>query len=189
MLATVIIALAAAAAPLAAQDTVGPTDTAPPPPLPLMSPPVEPPLPPTPEQVRYLEGLRSVGRGVAQLRDAIDRVARTQQAGDSVQRRRAARRLGGLCTTARSFISTGRPRMQPTAYTDSMQIVARQLVMRIDSVFKFLPTCETTAGKTPVPISADLQKRLQAYDTALLAFRAGLAAMNRVDSVRTPSQP
>ena len=192
MLATMIIALAAAAAPLAAQDTVGRADTAPPPPPPpppLASPLPEAPLPPTPEQVRYVEGLRSVSRGVAQLHDAINRVARTQQAGDSVQRRRAARRLGGLCTTARSFISTGRPRMQPTAYTDSMRIVARQLVVRIDSVVKFLSTCETTAGKTPVPISADLQKRLQAYDTALVAFRTALAAMNRVDSVSTPSQP
>lgn len=187
MLATVIIALAAAAAPLAAQDTVGHTDTAPPPP-PLTSLPPEAPLPPTPEQVRYVQGLRSVSRGVAQLRDGIDRVARTQQAGDSVQRRRAARRLGGLCTTARSFISTGRPRMQPSAYADSMRIVARQLVVRIDSVLKFLPTCEATAGKTPVPISADLHKRLQAYDAALVAFRTALAA-NRVDSIRAPSQP
>ncbi|MGH7569440.1 MAG: hypothetical protein ACREL9_10830, partial [Gemmatimonadales bacterium] len=106
-----------------------------------------------------------------------------------VGQRRAGRRLGGLCASARSFISTGRPRMQPNAYADSMRIVARQLVVRIDSVLKFLPTCETTAGKTPVPISAGLQDRLRAYDTALLAFRAGLAAMNRVDSVSTPSQP
>ncbi|MGH7673489.1 MAG: hypothetical protein ACREMC_11385 [Gemmatimonadales bacterium] len=126
---------------------------------------------------------------MAQLRDGMDRVARTQQARDSVRQRRAGRRLGGLCASARSFISTGRPRMQPNAYADSLRIVARQLVVRIDSVLKFLPTCETTAGKTPVPISADLQKRLQAYDTALVAFRTALAAMSRVDSVRTPSQP
>lgn len=135
-----------------------------------------------------MQGLRTVSRGVAQLRDGIDRVARTQQARDSVRQRQAGRRLGGLCTTARSFISTGRPRMQPTAYTDSMRIVARQLVVRIDAVLKFLPTCETTAGKTPVPISADLQNRLQAYDTALVAFRTGLATQNRVDSIKPPSQ-
>lgn len=135
----------------------------------------EAPAPPTPEQLRYTDGLRTVARGVAQLRDGIDRVARTQQGRDTVRQRQAGRRLGGLCTTARSFMVTGRPRMQPTAYTDSMRIVARQLVVRIDSVIKFLPTCETTAGKKPASVAADLLNRMRAYETALAAFRAGLA--------------
>lgn len=174
MLATVIVVLAAVATPLAApQDST--TSLLP------------EPAPPTLEQVRYLEGLRSVARGAAQLRDGIDRVVRTQQTRDSVRQRQAGRRLGGLCTTARRFMTSGRPRLQATAYTDSMRIVARQLVVRIDSVLKFLPTCETTAGKKPAPVAADLLNRMRAYETALAAFRAGLAPP-KVDSIKTPSQ-
>jgi hypothetical protein len=179
MLATVFVALAAVAAPLTApaQDSTG----APPP-----SPPLEP-APPTPEQLNYIQGLRSVARGAAQLRDAIDRVVRTQQTRDTVRQRQAGRRLGGYCATARRFMANGRPRMQATAYTDSMRIVARQLAARVDSVVKFLPTCETTAGKKPASVAADLVKRMQAYETALAAFRAGLAPP-KADSIQTPSQ-
>ena len=178
MLTTMIVALAAVAAPLA----VFPQDsTVPPPPLPRSE-----PAPPTPEQRHYVEGLRSVARGAAQLRDGIDRVSRTQQSADSARQRLAGRRLGGLCTTARSFMSSGRPRMQPNAYADSMRIVARQLVVRIDSVLKFLPICETTAGKKPASVAADLLNRMRGYETALAAFRAGLLA--RMDSVKTATQ-
>ena len=175
MLATVIVVLAAAAAPL--QDTVVPppprVDTA--------------PLPPTPEQTRYLEGLRTVARGVAQLRDGLDRVARTQQTRDTLRQRQAGRRLGGLCTTARSFITTGRPRMVPTAYVDSMRIIARQLVVRIDSISKVLPACATTAGRQPASVAADLLNRMRAYETALAAFRTALAPP-KADSIKTPSR-
>lgn len=177
MLATVIIVLAATAVPFAAapQDSTAPSqrDTA--------------PAPPTLEQVRYLEGLRSVARGAAQLRDGIDRVSRTQQSRDTLRQKQAGRRLGGLCTTARSFMSSGRPRMQATAYSDSMRIVARQLTARVDSVLKFLPTCATTAGKKPASVAADLLNRMRGYETALAAFRAGLAPP-RADSMKTPSQ-
>jgi hypothetical protein len=178
MLAVVITALASVA-PLAVQDSTARVDSA------LTAPPAPPA--PTPEQIRYTQGLRTVSRGVAQLRDGVDRVTRTQLTRDTLRQKLAGRRLGGLCTTARSFIASGRPRMQPTAYTDSMLLVARQLVVRIDSVFKFLPTCETTAGKTPVPVAADLLKRLRAYDTALVTFRTKLAPP-KPDSVKTPSQ-
>jgi hypothetical protein len=175
MLATVIVVLAAVAAPLAAPVQDG---TAVPRPE---------PAPPTLEQLSYVQGLRSVSRGVAQLRDGIDRVVRTQQTRDTVRQRQAGRRLGGLCTTARTFMASGRPRMQPAAYVDSMRIVARQLTARVDSVLKFLPTCTTTAGKKPATVAADLLKRMQAYETALAAFRAGLASP-RADSIKTPSQ-
>jgi len=172
MLATVIVVLAAAALP---QDSTAapPRDTA--------------PQPPTLEQVRYLEGLRSVARGAAQLRDGIDRVSRTQQTRDTVRQKQAGRRLGGLCTTARSFMASGRPRMQATAYSDSMRIVARQLTARVDSVLKFLPTCETTAGKKPASVAADLLNRMRAYETALATFRTALAPP-KPDSIKTPSQ-
>jgi hypothetical protein len=68
-----------------------------------------------------------------------------------------------------------------------MRIVARQLTARVDSVLKFLPTCETTAGKKPATVAADLLKRMQAYEMALAAFRAGLAPA-RTDSIKTPTQ-
>lgn len=175
MLATLIVVLTAAAAPLApVQDSTMATTPA-------------APAPPTPEQLRYIDGLRSVARGAAQLRDGIDRVARTQQTRDSLRQRQAGRRLGGLCATARSFMAHGRPRMQPTAYADSTRIVARQLVVRIDSVLKFLPTCETTAGRKPASVADDLLKRMQAYELALAAFRTALAAPKQ-DTIKTPSQ-
>src|SRR2546426_5167115 len=87
------------------KDSVTTPPTSAPAPVPVPSP------PPTIEQIRYMEGLRTATRGVAQIRDGLNRVVRTQQA-DSLKRRRAARRLGGLCGTARSFIVTGRPKMQ-----------------------------------------------------------------------------
>src|SRR5881628_2142462 len=82
---------------------------------------------PTIEQIRYMEGLRTATRGVAQIRDGLNRVARTQQSRDSLTRRRAARRLGGLCGTAHTFIVSGRPKMKPTAYADSLRILAKQI--------------------------------------------------------------
>jgi len=174
MLATVIVVLAIAALP---QDSTAapPRDTVP------------QPAPPTLEQVRYLEGLRSVARGAAQLRDGIDRVSRTQQTRDTLRQKQAGRRLGGLCSTARSFMASGRPRMQPSAYADSMRIVARQLTARVDSVIKFLPTCETTAGKKPASVASDLLNRMRAYETALATFRTALAPP-KPDSIKTPSQ-
>ncbi|HMJ58129.1 MAG TPA: hypothetical protein VK467_03275, partial [Gemmatimonadales bacterium] len=93
---------------------------------------------------------------------------------------------GSLCMTARSFMASGRPRMTPAAYADSMRIIARQLVVRIDSIVKFLPTCETTAGKKPASVAADLLNRMRAYETALAAFRTALAPL-RADSIKTPS--
>jgi hypothetical protein len=162
--------------PLGAQDTTGRKDTLPPP-APAPVPP--PPVAPTIEQIRYMEGLKTVTRGIAQLKNGLDRVNRTQRA-DSLTRRRAARRLGGLCTSARSFIVAGRPRMQPAAYTDSMRIVARQLTTRLDSLNAALPNCEKTAGRDPA-VATDLSKRLQAYDDALLAFRNA----QRPDSTKT----
>src|SRR5436190_23357621 len=76
-----------------------------------------PPPTPTIEQIHYLVGLKTVTRGVAQVRDGVNRVVRTEKA-DSLTRRRAARRMGGLCGTARSFILSGRPRMQSSAYAE-----------------------------------------------------------------------
>ena len=137
---------------------------------------------PTIEQIRYMEGLRTATRGVAQIRDALNRVTRTQKS-DSLTRRRAARRLGGLCGTARSFIVSGRPKMKPDAYADSVRILAKQLTTRLDSLTAFLPSCEMTAGRDPA-VATTLTARLKNYDDALLAFRTAL----KPDSSKTASQ-
>lgn len=196
LLAAIVIAVTTGVvAPLGAQDTTGRKDTLPVPPPVVPAPVPPPPVPapvtppvPTIEQIRYAEGLRTATRGVAQLRDGLSRVLRTQQAKDSISSRRAARRLGGLCASARTFIASGRPKMQPTAYADSMRIMAKQLVVRLDSLARALPVCEQTAGRQPTVVATDLTKRLQAYDDALLAYKTALAAQNRPDSTKTVSQ-
>ena len=162
------------------QDTVTHKDSLPPPPA---AAPAPVPAPaPTIEQIRYLNGLKTATRGVAQIRDGVNRVVRTQQA-DSLTRRRAARRLGGLCGTARSFIVSGRPKMQPAAYADSIRVLAKQLTMRLDSLTSALTTCEKTAGRDPT-VATSLTARLKNYDDALLAFRTAL----KPDSTKAISQ-
>src|SRR5882757_1066502 len=166
------------------QDTVTHKDSVLPAPVPVPSP-VQAPVPapaPTIEQIRYLEGLKTATRGVAQIRDGVNRVVRTQRA-DSLTRRRAARRLGGLCGTARSFIVSGRPKMQATAYADSLKVLAKQLTVRLDSLKAALTVCELTAGRDPT-VATTLTSRLKNYDDALLAFRTAL----KPDSTKTASQ-
>lgn len=142
------------------------------------------PPPPTIEQIRYMEGLKTATRGVAQIRDGVNRVVRTQQS-DSLTRRRAARRLGGLCGTARSFIVSGRPKMQATAYSDSLRILAKQLTTRLDSLTAALPVCEKTAGREPSTVATNLTTRLKNYDDALLLFRTAQTA--KPDSAKVTS--
>jgi hypothetical protein len=169
---------------VAYQDTVTHKDSLPPPPVPAPAPPSPPPAAaPTIEQIRYMEGLKTATRGVAQIRDGVNRVVRTQQA-DSLTRRRAARRLGGLCGTARSFIVTGRPKMQASAYADSMRVLAKQVTVRLDSLNASLLVCEKTAGKDPNTVATTLTSRLKNYDDALLIFRTAL----KPDSTKTASQ-
>jgi hypothetical protein len=167
------------------QDTVTHKDSVLPPPVPVPAP-VQAPVPasaPTIEQIRYMEGLKTATRGVAQIRDGVNRVVRTQQS-DSLTRRRAARRLGGLCGTARSFIVSGRPKMQSTAYDDSLRVLAKQVTVRLDSLTRALPTCEKTAGQDPSTVASTLTSRLKNYDDALLAFRTAL----KPDSTKAISQ-
>src|SRR5712664_1331152 len=138
------------------QDTVTHKDSLPPAPVAAQAP--VPPPPPTIEQIRYMEGLKTATRGVAQIRDGVNRVVRTQQA-DSLTRRRAARRLGGLCGTARSFIVSGRPKMQATAYADTMRVLAKQVTTRLDSLSNALTVCEKTAGRDPNGVATNLTGR------------------------------
>ena len=174
------------------QDTVTKQDTVPPVAVPVPAPapvpaPPPPPSEPSIEQIRYMEGLKTATRGIAQIRDGLNRVVRTQSA-DSATRIHAARRLGGLCGSGRSFISSGRPKMQPAAYADSLRILAKQLTSRLDSLATVLPTCEKTAGRDPNTVSTTLTARLKSYDEALLAFRNAQAALGKPDSTKTVSQ-
>ena len=90
------------------------------------------PPPPTAAQVRYLEGLRTASRGIAQLKDGVDRVVRMQN--DTIKRRQAGARLGGLCSAARGFMASGRAQMLPTAYDLPTRTPAKLLSVRIDSL-------------------------------------------------------
>jgi hypothetical protein len=177
------------------QDTTTSRDTVPVTPPPVAAPaaapvPIQvpaPPPPPTIEQIRYMEGLKTATRGIAQIRDGLNRVVRTQQS-DSLTRRRAARRMGGLCGSGRSFIVSGRPKMQSAAYADSLRILAKQLTTRLDSLSAALTSCEKTAGRDPTTVTSTLTTRLKSYDDALLAFRNAQAALNKPDSTKTVSQ-
>jgi len=136
-----------------------------------------PPPPPTREQLRYMEGLRSAGRGVAQLKDAVSRVNSSKR--DAQRLKQAARRLGGLCGTARGFMTAGRAKMQPTAYQDSTRLKARRLSLQVDSLIRSAPNCESSAARQPDSTAASLLTRIKAYDTALKDFRAALAVPHR----------
>jgi len=149
-----------ASAPLAAQAT----DSIPAPsPSPMAAP------APTPAQQRFLDGLRTAGRGVAQLKDGIDRVGRNRA--DSAQLRMAGQRLGGLCGSAASFMRQGRARMSHGVYIDSVRTLARRLNQQIDSVIAFLPTCQRDGGKKPTATAATLVALLRGYEAALQKFR------------------
>lgn len=138
---------------------------------------VPPPAPPTPEQLRYLEGLRTAGRGIAQLKDGVSRVSNSQ--GDSLRLKQAARRLGGLCGAASGFMSSGRARMRPTAYEDSTRVVAQRLTLQVDSLVRSMPGCQRGAATSPDSTVAALLARLRVYETALRDFRAAIGLPNR----------
>ncbi len=90
--------LCVAAPTLAAQEPEPPPDTAR---APVESvPPPPPPSPPTLEQKRFLAGLRTATRGIAQLKDGMSRMTRAGTR-DSVAQRRAGRLLAGLCGSSR----------------------------------------------------------------------------------------
>jgi hypothetical protein len=140
-----------------------------------------PPLPPpaSPAQQRFLQGLRTAGRGVAQIKDGIDRLNRAQGTHDSTQVVMATRRLGGMCTAARGFIVSGRGRMEPTAYAVPTRKPARELVLQLDSLSVTAKECQATAGKAPQVLVAGLMTRLRSYEAALAGFRSAMGLPNR----------
>jgi hypothetical protein len=134
--------------------------------------------PPTPAQERYLDGLRTAGRGIAQLKDGIDRVARAYGAKDTVRLRQAGRRLGGLCGTARTFMGSGRAQMSPIAYDDTVRTHARKLSLQIDSVLGYMVTCQRTAFRTPAKTADDVLALIRSYEGSLKVFRTDIG-LNR----------
>lgn len=133
------------------------------------------PLAPTADQLKYLRGLRTVGRGVAQLRSGVDRVTRAEASKDTTRLKEAGRMLAGLCGTARSFMRQGRAELRPAAYEDSARVKAQRLMLQIDSLIKRTPICEDSAGKTPRRAATDVLGRLRSYETALQEFRTAVA--------------
>ena len=147
-----------------------------------------PPPPPTLEQKRFLAGLRTATRGIAQLKDAMSRMTRAGTR-DSVQQRRAGRFLAGLCGSSRGFLKRGRPQMSPTVYEDSVQLKARRLVTQVDSLIKFTTTCEDSAAATPNPTVVGLGKRMKSYDAALRDFRVAIGLPVKEDTSKTTKRP
>jgi hypothetical protein len=148
-----------------------------------------PPPPPSREQQRFLDGLRTANRGIAQLKDGLGRVARAQAAADTARQRKSGRYLAVLCGSARPFMKRGRPRMLPTVYTDSIELIARRLVKQLDSLIAYTPSCEQDAAAAPVPIATELGKRLKNYDTAQRDFRLALGLPVKDDTAKTSRHP
>src|SRR2546422_10505890 len=136
-----------AATSLGAQQPEPPPDSARAIPESVPTPPPPPP-PETPEQKRFLAGLRTATRGIAQLKDGMSRVTRAGTR-DSVAQRRAGRFLAGLCGSSRGVLKRGRPHMTPTVYEDSGQLKARRLVTPGDSMIKYTTTGQDSAGAPP----------------------------------------
>jgi hypothetical protein len=141
-----------------------------------------PPPPPSPEQKRFLDGLRTASRGIAQLKDGMSRVTRAESTHDPVAQRRAGRFLAGLCGSGRVFLRRGRPQLAPAAYEDTTRVKARRLVTQIDSLIAYTPTCEQSAGGTPGPTAVELAKRIKTYDAALRDFRLAAGLPVKEDS-------
>jgi hypothetical protein len=167
----IILVLCLVATPAAAQEPVPPIRES------THAESTPPPVPATLEQLRYLQGLRTAGRGIAQLKDAVSRVSDSHR--DSLRRKQATRRLAGLCGTARGFMTSGRAKMQATAYEDSTRAKARRLSLQVDSLIRSTPTCETSAARQPDSTVAGLMTRLRAYEAALRDFRAAIGLPNR----------
>ncbi len=143
-----------------------------------------PPPPPTPEQKKFLLGLRTASRGITQIKDGVGRVTRAQSTHDTVVQRRAARFLAGLCGSGRAFLKRGRPQLNVTVYEDTVRLKAKRLVTQIDSLIAYTPTCEDSAAATPTSTAAALDKRMKTYDAALRDFRLAVGLPVKEDSAK-----
>lgn len=181
------VLLCIAATSLGAQEPV-PPPVAPPDSAPAESTPAPPP-PPSPEQQRFLDGLRTATRGIAQLKDGMSRVTRAEATRNAVAQRRAGRLLAGLCGSSRGFLRRGRPQMSPVVYEDSVQLKARRLVAQMDSVIRYTTICEDSAGATPNSTAVALGKRMKTYDAALRDFRLAIGLPVKEDTSKATKRP
>jgi hypothetical protein len=147
-----------------------------------------PPPPPSPEQKRFMNGLRTATRGIAQLKDGLSRVTRAGGR-DTATQRLAGRRLSGLCGSSRAFMKRGRPQMSPTVYDDSVQLKAKRLVTQVDSLIKYTTTCEDSATVAPGATVVGLGKRMKSYDAALRDFRLAIGLPVKEDTTKTTRRP
>lgn len=161
-------------------------------PVPQPTPPAEsvraesvPPAPPSPEQKKFLDGLRTATRGIAQLKDGVSRVTRAQSGHNAAAERRAGRFLAGLCGSSRAFLKRGRPQMTPTVYDDTVRVKARRLVTQIDSLISFTPNCERSAAAAPNSTAVEVTKRMKTYDSALRDFRLAIGLPVKDDTSKT----
>jgi len=152
-----------AAAPLAAQDST-------PAPKPVDSTHTDStPPPPTPEQQKWMQGLRTAARGIGQIKSGIENV---QRAGTSaVQLKHAGKLLAGFCGTGRGFMRAGVAKMPSAAYEGDNRKIARQVVIQIDSVARETNTCEAQAARDPKTSVEHLLPFLQSYEAAIAAWR------------------
>lgn len=127
------------------------------------------PPPPTPEQQKWMQGLRTAARGIGQIKSGIDGVTR---AGTSTtQLKRAGKLLAGFCGTSRGFMRTGVARMPASAYEGDNRKIARQVVIQIDSVAKETNACEQLAARDPKTSVEHLMPLIQSYEAAIGAWR------------------
>ena len=141
--------------------------------------PTTPPPAPNPQQQRYMQGLRTAGRGVAQIKTGIDRLNRARSMKDSSQVKLAAKRLTAYCSAARGFIASGRGQMDPVAYDLPTRKQARDLTLQLDSLSLSAKECQNAKGLAPQMLSTGLVARLRAYDAAVAEFRTAIGLPNK----------
>jgi hypothetical protein len=131
----------------------------------------------SPEQARYRLGLKTAGRGVAQLKDGVEHVYNAGR--DSARLHQAGQRLAALCGAAQGFLQRGRSRMNPSAYADSAAQRPKKLVMQIDTLIHFVPGCQAEGAKAPKETAARLVGELEMYEGALREYRTMIGLPNK----------
>ena len=137
------------------------------------------PPPPNPGQQRYMQGLRTAGRGIAQIKTGIDRLNRARGSRDSSQVKLATKRLTAYCSAARGFIASGRGQMDPVVYDPPTRKQARDLTLQLDSLSLSAKECQGAKGLAPELLSTGLVARLRSYDAALAEFRTAIGLPNK----------
>lgn len=137
------------------------------------------PPPPNPGQQRYMQGLRTAGRGIAQIKTGVDRLNRARGSRDSSQVKLATKRLTAYCSAARGFIASGRGQMDPVVYDPPTRKPARDLTLQLDSLSLSAKECQGAKGLGPELLSTGLVARLRAYDAALAEFRTAIGLPNK----------